>query len=115
MAQWLGQFSGHTHATRVEDAEASLRRAVEAFRAAGSSLDRVERAKAVHRLAKGLLRARLKLAKARLAAATDAQAGVVLARRAQEIAALERKYALLREAGLVAILDEFGARDALIP
>jgi hypothetical protein len=109
MAQWMGQFSGHTHETKVEDAQASLRHAVEALRSAGLGPDREKKAKAVHRLAKRLLTARLKLAKARIAAATDTQSGVALAKRANEIVSLERKYAMVREGGLDAILREFGA------
>lgn len=111
MAQRMGQFSGHTHETKVEDAEGSLRRAVEAFRSAGTSPDREKQAKAIHRLAGRLMTARLKSAKARIAAATDAQPGAALSGRAGEIASLERKYAAMCEGGLDAILREFGAQD----
>lgn len=114
MAQWLGQFSGHTHETKVQDAEELLRHAVEVFRAADLSPDREKRAKALNRLAERLLTARLKLAKARIAAATDVQSGVALAKRANEIASLERNYAVLYEGGLLAILREFGVQDALL-
>ena len=111
MAQWLGQFSGHTHATRVEDAEALLRHAVEVLGTAASSLDREKKAKTVKRLAERLMMARLKLMKARLAEAKDVQSGVALARRAGEIASLEQKYTMMQEGGLDAILREFGAID----
>jgi hypothetical protein len=135
MAQWMGQFSGHTHATRVEDAEASLRHAVEVFRSTGSDPDREQKAKTVNRLAKRLMMARSKLMKARIAAARevqslavpdkrakkiasyndrlvwDAKREVALAKKAKEIASLERKYAMTLEAGLDAILREFGAHD----
>ena len=67
MAQWLGQFSGHTHATKLEDAETALRHAVAVFRAAGPD-DHGRKSKAVRNLAERLLAARLKLLKARLAA-----------------------------------------------
>jgi hypothetical protein len=107
MAQWLGQFSGHTHATRVEDAEAALHHAVGVHREAASSLDRDKQSKAVKRLANRLLTARLKLMKARIAAAKVIQTGVTLEKRTNEIAPLELRYAKMREAGLDAILREF--------
>src|SRR6185503_15786378 len=66
MAQWLGQFTGATHSTRVEDAERTLRNAVKAFL---SSPLETERQKAVHRLAERVLRARLQFLKAALASA----------------------------------------------
>lgn len=111
MAQWLGQFSGHTHETKVEDSEELLRHAVKVFHAVDSNLERAKKAKVVHRLAKRLLTARLKLAKARIAAATDVQSGVALAKRENEIASLERKYAVVCEGGLEAILREFSVHD----
>jgi hypothetical protein len=111
MAQWLGQFSGHTHETKVEDAEALLRHAIEVFRAEGSHPDYEKKAKALRRLAQRLLTARLKLVKAQLAAATDVQSGVALAQRAKQIAGLERKYEAMRQKDVVAILREFGLPD----
>lgn len=108
MAQWLGQFSGNTHATKVQDAEALLRHAVAVLRAADSDADRVRKAKIVDRLAMRLSSARLKLMKARIAEATDVQSGAALEKRAHEIASLQRKYARLKDEGLRAILREFG-------
>src|SRR5258708_833125 len=74
VAQWLGQFSGHTHATRVEDAEHALRHAVTAFRTAAPRA-RGRKAESVRNLAERLLAARLKLLKARLAALGPVSAG----------------------------------------
>lgn len=111
VAQWLGAFTGNTHETRVGDAEDLLLHAVEVLKSSGSGPYRERRAKSVARLAKRLLAARLKLAKARIAAAEDVQTGVELARRSEEIASLKRREALVRQGGLEAILKEFGAED----
>jgi hypothetical protein len=111
VAQWLGQFSGHTHATRVEDAEETLRHAVAAFRAAASDDVRRRKARSVRNLAERLLSARLKLLKARLTAlepvAEDRQPS------AEEIESLREREARTRAEGLSGIVAEFGAADAL--
>ncbi len=112
MAQWLGQFSGHTHATRVQDAEAALRQAVTAFRAAGSDKARQIKAKAVRRLAKRLLSARLRLLKARLVAA-EPVADEETNSRGSGIETLRRRAAKKRDEGVNGILVEFAAEDAL--
>ena len=112
MAQWLGQFSGHTHATKVEGAEDLLRHAIEVFRAADSSETGEKKWKAVTRLAEDLLAARLKLLKARISAASDVQSGVALAERAEEIESLKRRESRVRAGGIDAILKEFGASSA---
>jgi len=111
VAQWLGQFSGHTHATRVEDAEAALRHAVAVFRAAGSPKAKESKARAVRNLAMRLLSARLRLLKARIAAAEP-----LAAERAEQssgIESLQQREANLRAEGLQGILAEFGAEDAI--
>jgi hypothetical protein len=107
MAQWMGQFSGHTHATRVDEAEAALRHAVVVYRAATLGVERDKKAKAVKRLANRLLMARMKLIMTRIAAATDLQTGVPFAKRENEITPLELRYAKMREDGLDAIHREF--------
>jgi hypothetical protein len=67
MAQWRGQFTWLTHQTKLEDAEAVLRRAVVAFRGAPPA-DVAAKAKAVRQVAERVLNLRLKLLKARRAA-----------------------------------------------
>lgn len=114
MAQWLYQFGGQTHATKVEDAEDSLRHAIEVLGSANSSNAREEKAKAVGRLAKRFMAARLKFLKARIAAAQEVQMGGKDARRAKEIASLKQRELLTREGGFEAILKEFGAQDSSI-
>jgi hypothetical protein len=110
VAQWLGQFSGHTHATKVQDAEDALRHAVAAFRAAGSN-DRRRKAKAVQNLAERLLSARLKLLKARLAKLEPAAEGREVNRGGIE--ALQARETRTRAEGVGGLLAEFGALEVL--
>ncbi len=110
MAQWLGQFSGHTHASKVEDAEEALRHAVTVFRAAGWG-DRARKAKSVQGLAERLLSARLKLLKARIAALEPVAEG--REQNADGIEAVRTREAQTRADGVNGILAEFGAQDAL--
>ncbi len=102
MAQWLGQFSGLTHESKLEDAEATLRTAVAAFRAA-SQPDVAKKAKAVQRLAARVLSLRVKLLKARL------NANGPMVRIYEQVQRwIEQERAILAE-GVNAILSEFGA------
>jgi len=110
MAQWLGQFSGHTHATKVEDTEESLRQAVAVFRAAGRG-DRTRKAKSVRGRAERVLTARLKLLKARIAALEPVADG--REQNADGIEALRAREAQARADGVSGMLAEFGAPDAL--
>jgi hypothetical protein len=110
VAQWLGQFSGHTHASKVEDAEEALRQAVAVFRAAGLN-DRGRKARSVRGLADRLLAARLKLLKARLAALEPVAQG--REQNADGIARLRAREAQTRADGVNGILAEFGALDTL--
>jgi hypothetical protein len=109
VAQWLGQFSGHTHATKVEETEEALRHAVTAFHAAGPG-DR-RKPKAVRNLAERLLSARLKVLKARLSALEPAAES--RGQNADGIESLRAREARTRAEGVSGILAEFGAPDAL--
>jgi hypothetical protein len=115
MAQWLGFGSGHTHETRVEDAEEALRHAVEVFRASVPEDERRKKTKAVKRLAGRVMWARMQLLKARIAAAQEAQMGGALAERSKQIASLQHQAEVVLEGGISAILAEFGAQDATVP
>lgn len=110
MAQWSGQYTGLTHATRVDDAEASLRHAVEVLRAARTE-DREKQAKIVHALARRVLSARSRHIKARLVAAHQVASAETLEKRADEIDHLRQKAAECSERGVAGILAEFGAAD----
>lgn len=111
MAQWLGQFSGHTHATRVEETEVALRHTVAVFCAAVSRKAQVTKAKAVRMLANRLLSARLRLLKAQIA---KREPGSVEAeKQSGGSESLRQREAKLRAEGLLGILVEFGAQDAV--
>ena len=106
MAQWLGQFSGFTHATRVEDAEETLRMAVDSFGAAPPE-DRARRIKPLRKLAERVLRARLQFLKAGLAAAERIPTAEALEKRARQIERLRLAQETARAGGVDAILSEF--------
>jgi hypothetical protein len=67
MAQWAKMFSGYTHETKVQDAEHSLRKAIEAFVTVPEA-ERVGKLKALRHLSERLLAARLKALRARTSA-----------------------------------------------
>ena len=108
----LCQFSGHTHATRVEDLESSLRQAVTSYREAGSSDLREKKIKAVENLAKRLLAARLRLLNARVESAAPI-GSVNDTGRIAGVENLRQREAETRNGGVREILIEFGAPDAL--
>ena len=101
MAQWMGQFSGLSHWSKLADAEATLRTAVAAFRSAAPT-HAASKAKAVRRLAARVLNLRVK----KIAALRNQRGPVADTERAraEESATLA--------AGVASILAEFGAADA---
>ena len=99
MAQWSGQFSGRTHATKVEDLEEAVSRAAAALRVARER-ETNDKSKAIHKLAERLLQARLKELKASISeeALGDREARTVrLSTRRDELIA----------SGVAGILREF--------
>ncbi len=85
MAQWQWQFLGHTHGTKVQDLEEALRCAVGSARMAEEN-EIPKRLRAIKQLAVRLLSARIKLLKSRGSTKVED----------------------VREAGIEAILEEFG-------
>jgi hypothetical protein len=105
MGQWRGQFSGLTHASKVEDVEAVLRHAVVVYRELSDPESRAQKARAVRKLAARLLRDRLKMLKALAADARPVnQPSPLFDKRSRLIAET-------RAAGVPAILAEFGAAE----
>ena len=113
MAQWLGQYSGHTHESRVEDLEGALRLAIHAFTTATSEAELRSKAKSARNLAKRLLSARHRVLKARLVAALRVVTEEAHARRATEVESLRQREATLLQSGVQGILKEFAAPDAM--
>jgi hypothetical protein len=112
VAQWLGQFSGHTHATKVADVEASMRRASAAFLAATSEAERLKKGKALRALAKRLMTARLKFLKARIVAAQTMATAEAQSKRVAELSSLRVAEAGVHEDGVEGILREYGVAEA---
>ena len=107
LAQWAGGYSGNTDASRVQDTETLLRKAITALRGASPSPSARTRAKVVRQLASKLLVARVRLMKARLAALPG---GTPASRRR---VALQERLASAQARGVTGILDEFKVTDAL--
>src|SRR5262245_36833828 len=103
MAQWLGQFTGNTHKSSVQDAEALLRHAVRVFNDADTAA-RHREAKTVRRLATRLLRARVHSLKARIAAAGDPPTNDAAGENGRHRARLERALAKAQSHGINGIL-----------
>jgi len=104
MAQWLGAYSGLTHETKMQDIEASLRKAVKAF-AAASGLERDLKLENIRHLSERLLAARLKVLRAKISAlAVTASKGAEIGK---QMTRLERREQELQEQGIDGILAEF--------
>lgn len=115
MAQWVGQFSGRTHETRVQDAEDALRHAVLAFRESSPTDVREAKAKNVRHLAKRLLQARLRLLKGRIAQASEPRMTGQASAWSDGVDALRAREISTRTGGVNGILVEFGAEAAVGP
>jgi hypothetical protein len=126
MAQWLGQFMGRTHATRVADTEDALKRAAEGLREEMPEEERARKFQVIRGLAERVIAARLRMIKARIIAlraddrsdsgkrSLDRKAERGRPRRgpAESISTLCAREEQLREAGVDGVLREFGAGDA---
>jgi hypothetical protein len=65
MAQWAWQFSGLSHATKVDDYEAMLAHAIEIYKAAPDEEQKLKKARSTKKLASKVLNARLKMIRAK--------------------------------------------------
>jgi len=104
MAQWVKQYRGLTHETKVEDIENSLRQAVETLKALPEA-ERPEKLRAIQRLAERLLATRLKALRARSSALTEP------GRKSlddEQTARLRARRQGLQAQGVDGILNEFG-------
>ena len=101
MAQWKGQFSCRTHATKVRRLEKTLADAVSGLKAVSDD-EHGNKLKAVRRIAARLLSARLHMMRSRISAAKDKQ-------REASVETLRSREEMARAGGADAILREFGA------
>lgn len=97
MAQWKGQYSGHTHLTKVLELEGSLRKAVAAY----LSSEEADKLKAMEKLAVRLLNARVKNLRARLDLLVEPESG----------AKLRQQVDFALSGGLSAVLREFSGES----
>jgi hypothetical protein len=109
MAQWAGQYSGLSHATKVDDYEYMLEHAIEIFKSC-TDAEKSKKAKSVRKLAAKVLNARLKLVKAKRYEVEPVEAKDWKERRVQ-IDHLEEVEAKLSSEGTAGILREFGATE----
>ena len=111
MAQWVGQESGNTHDTRVQDAECALAHAVDVLRSAPSPKDQ-KALKSVVPLAERVLSARTRRLKARL---SELRRSYVRSREEQQtlktMASFQARLDDLQSSGVAGILAEFGVGD----
>jgi hypothetical protein len=115
VAQWLGQFTGRTHETRVQDAQDALQHAVRAFHEVSALQARETKAKSVRHLAKRLLQARIRLLKARIARASEPRMTGQPSAWNDGIDQLRAQENATRVGGVHGILVEFGAEAAARP
>lgn len=110
MAQWVGQYTGNTHATHVAELDEQLRHAISAFRTSGGDIDRRKRGKSIRSLAKRLWAARRRFVKAKIVGVEIRDASE---KRTEEIGVLREHLAAIDESGVDGILAEFGVAEEL--
>lgn len=101
MAQWLGQFTGHTHATKVADREKILCEAISRCLAANTDVDAPPH---LPSLAQRVIDARLKFMRAQLSELREPRSGAMPL---QQIERMEHRIRELESGGVPAILREF--------
>ena len=100
MAQWMGQFSGHTHLTRIQDREMQLRHAIETYRSSARQSEQGACWQKIIKFSDKLLNARIKALKAQIASLDP--------RDEKTRKSIESKIEGISTAGINLILHEFG-------
>lgn len=111
MAQWNGQFTGNTHSTKVQDLEELLQRAIGRLRDEDA---RDAKQKNVYKIAEKLLKARLKLLKAKICD-EEPVTNDNKEKRDRRFENLRQKLAATQGEGVNGILIEFDARELMFP
>jgi aspartate/glutamate racemase len=112
MAQWNGQFTSNTHATKVDDLESALKHAIKMFHEASSEDIRHKKAKSVRKLASKVLTARLKQVKAKRYE-TEPVTSEDLSLKRKQIHHLAAKEIAFQSQGIDGILLEFGVEELI--
>lgn len=107
MAQWMGQFTGRTHESKIKDIECSLSKAIKALKSANES-NRAAKQKTVLKLCKRLHSARHKAIKARISRISETRSLEFDSKKTQNL--IEREKQLV-EGGVGEILKEFKLPD----
>jgi hypothetical protein len=110
MAQWKGQYSGKTHATKVRDCEHTLRATISAAESSPTSFVGADAVNLLQ-IAQSVLDARYKRTKALLSNLREPSAKSFPT---LQIAKMELLLQNLEAAGPIAIFREFKAPDHLI-
>ena len=110
MAQWLGQFTGNSHATKVKDLEETLVHAVTVLRQTSAPEEIQAKRKSVLKLAEKLLIARLKFLKAKIYAA-EPVSDRNTSKQQNQLENLRQSESKVRSEGVEGILVEFGAEN----
>lgn len=113
MAQWLGQFMGLTHESKVQELLAALVLAVGAFKRAGEGPEKARKAKALRSLAKRVLTAQRRALKAKIVAAQHVPTEEAQELRAKEIARLSEHQERLAACSVADLLAELGVNEAV--
>jgi hypothetical protein len=114
MAQWMGQFTGNSHATKIEDLETTLRHAINVYREVRERVESQTKEKAIRKLAEKLFTARLKYLKARLYEAEPVMENKEERRQRKRVETLRQQEVKVRSDGVNGILLEFGALDLIV-
>ena len=107
MAQWMGQFTGRTHESKIKDIEDSLVSAIEALKVADEANIDAKR-KSVVKLCERLLSARHKAVKARISKISETRSMENDSKKTQSLVQREKE---LREHGIESILVEYKIQE----
>ena len=110
MAQWIGQFTGNSHATKVQDLEETLRHSITVYRETDSAEERLRKRKAIEKLAEKLQNARLKFLKAKLYDAEPVKEHDSR-KQGKQIENLHQQLEKVCSDGISGILKEFNIED----
>lgn len=109
MAQWMGQFTGRTHESKIKDIEETLSIAIEALKV-GDKENLLQKQKSVIRLCERLLYARLKTLNARISKLSETQSLDNDFKKTQNLIKREKE---MREKGVNGIFVEFKIQNLL--